>query len=167
MKIKTGIFIAAFIFFSLIFDSYGLSEKIELSTIDSCSMNCSKIQKQEKKEKPPEPILYMFPKLKEKEKLLSIKLIKQQDKVKDAGISQDNGIINLTLIIDYGTSLERARELGDSFVRLVKIHSMDVNPEEEIGKGIYKYIIVVVYPNKDEATGGIKELSSEFIMWKK
>ena len=167
MKIKVLVLIIAIVFLLLILNSHVLSEKIELSTLDRCSQSCPEIQKQEKKEKPLELILYMFPKLKEKEKLLAIKLIKQQDKVKDAGISQNNGIIILTLIIDYGTSLERAKELGDNFIRLVKTHSIDVNPEEKIGKGLYKYTIVVVYPNKEEAVRGIKELSSESITWKK
>lgn len=164
MKTKVFISITAFVFSSLILDSYGLSEKIEFSKPDSCSTSCHDIQKQGK---PPELILYMFPKLKEKEKLLAIKLIKQKDKVKDAGISQNNGIINLTLIIDYGTSKKRAKELGDGFIRMVKTHSLDVNPEEKIGRGVYTYIIVVVYPNKEEVVNGIKELSSESITWKK
>ena len=131
-------------------------------TLDGYLTFCPEIQKQERK-----PISYIFPKIKEEEKLATINSIKQQDEVKDACITQDYENINLTLIVDYSTSKERARELGENFISLVKIYSTDIDPEEKIGIGFYNYVISVLYPDKQEVVKGIKACNTESIAWEK
>jgi len=105
------------------------------------------------------------PKITEDEKLLAITSIKEQSGVKDAAIEQENEEVSLAIIVEYGTSKERAKELGENFVRLVKTFSQDVNPEKEIGRGIYDYLIGVYYPNNKEIVMGAKASIARSITW--
>lgn len=156
------VLIKVLIFYFLSSSSYASFKKIELSTLDSYLAFCPEIQKQERR-----PISYIFPKIKEEEKLAAINSIKQKDKVKDACITQDCENINLSLTVDYKTSKERARELGENFIRLVKINSTDINPEEKIGIGFYNYVISVLYPDRQEVVRGTKACNTESIAWEK
>jgi len=105
------------------------------------------------------------PKITEDEKLLAIASIKEQSGVKDAAIKQKDEKVSLAMIVEYGTSKERAKELGENFVRLVKTFSQDVNPEKEIGRGIYDYLIGVYYPNNKEIVMGAKASIARSITW--
>ncbi len=73
--------------------------------------------------------------------------------------------IKLVLTVENKTSKERAKELGESYIRLVKTFSRDINPNKKIGKGIYNYFVRVNNPNKEIIITGIKENTAEFITW--
>ena len=104
-------------------------------------------------------------KITEQEKQLAINAIEEHKGVRDAAIEQEDEEVSLAIIVEYGTSKERAKELGENFVRLVKTFSQDVNPEKEIGRGIYDYLIGVYYPNNKEIVMGAKASIARSITW--
>lgn len=114
-----------------------------------------------------EIISLMFPEIKEEEKLKVINTMKEEDNVIDAVLSQKGSKIELVLTVEDKTSKKRAKELGESYVRLVKTFSMDINPNKKIGKGIYNYYFRVNNPNKEIIITGIKENLAELITWQR
>ncbi len=114
-----------------------------------------------------EIISLMFPEIKEEEKLKVINTMKEEDNVIDAVLSQKGSKIELVLTVEDKTSKKRAKELGESYVRLVKTFSMDINPNKKIGKGIYNYYVRVNNPNKEIIIAGIKENLAELITWQR
>lgn len=110
-------------------------------------------------EKPPPPQVTA------QEKQMAIDMIKGYKEVKDAAISQKGETLSLVVFVEYGTSKEQAREMGDNFVRLVKSFTQDISPEKEIGEGIYDYIVGVYYPNQKEVVMGAKSSIARNITW--
>jgi len=96
---------------------------------------------------------------------MAIESIKEYSEVTDAAITQKNNTLSLAVIVRYGTDKEKAKEMGDNFVRMVKSFSKDKEPTKEIGNGIYDYIIGVYYPNHQEIVTGAKSSIGRFITW--
>lgn len=72
----------------------------------------------------------------------------------------------MTLVVDYGTSEEYAKELGDNFVRLVKGTSPgEEGTGKEIGPGVYDYLVSVYYPNGDLVAMGAKVSGARSLHW--
>lgn len=107
----------------------------------------------------------MFPEIKEEEKLKVIDTLKEEDNVIEADLMQKGSKIELVITVESKTSMERAKELGESYIRLVKTFSMDINPNKKLGKGIYNYSVIVNKSKKDIIIIGIKENTAEFITW--
>jgi len=105
------------------------------------------------------------PQITEEQINLAIQGIKDHPGVRDAYAGQDGKELNLVVIVDYGTSKERAKELGDSFVRLVKTYGPEPVPSKEIGEGIFDYLVGVYYPNKEMVVMGAKVSSADHITW--
>lgn len=105
------------------------------------------------------------PQLTDEQKDLAIMGIKGYDEVQDAAIVQDGEKLSLALIVGYATNEETAKDLGDSFVRMVKSSSGDTPPGKEIGPGIYTYLIGVFYPDKSEVISGAKCGMCKSIYW--
>jgi hypothetical protein len=105
------------------------------------------------------------PQLTDEQKELAINGIKAYDEVRDAGISQDGEKLSLALFVNYATNEAAAKDLGDSFVRMVKSFSSDTPPEKEIGPGIYSYLIGVYYPDQTQVALGAKCSSCRSITW--
>jgi len=61
----------------------------------------------------------------------------------DADVFQDGEDLNLVIIANAAINEEYAKELADSFVRIVKTFSEDESPGKEIGAGIYNYLVGV------------------------
>lgn len=106
-----------------------------------------------------------FPRITEDEKRSAITSIREESEVINASIEQEDETVNLTLIVEFGTSKGQAKKLGKAFIRLVKTISQDKNPNEEIGEGIYDYVIEVLYPNKKEVVAGAKARRARKITW--
>ena len=106
-----------------------------------------------------------FPRITEDEKHSAITSIREESEVINALIKQEDETINLTLIVEFGTSKGRAKKLGKNFIRLVKTASKDKDPGEEIGEGIYDYVIEVLYPNKKEVVAGAKARRARKVTW--
>ncbi len=86
--------------------------------------------------------------------------------VLDAAISQRERTLSLALVVEHGTSKERAKQLGENFVRSTKSLSKDASPNKSIGKGMYDYLVSVHYPNGDEVVMGAKVSISDRIIWR-
>ena len=96
---------------------------------------------------------------------LAIQTIKQEPLVLDAAIAQRGNRFSLALVVNRTTNQQRARELGESFVRMLKTFSDDENPGQDIGPGKYDYIITVTYPDETVVAVGGKATISTRISW--
>ena len=95
--------------------------------------------------------------------------IKKQEGVLDAVVNQGEGRrLNLIITVGDGTNETRARELGESFVRLVKDIGPDVDPSPgEIGAGHrgYNYLVRVNLPDGKAVALGDKRWDLTSILW--
>lgn len=91
--------------------------------------------------------------------------IESYDSVRDAAIKQDGRQLSLVLIVDYATSEEYAKELGENFVRITKTLLGDGTVGQSIGKGQMDYIIGVYYPDESKVAIGAKPRNSDHIRW--
>ena len=117
---------------------------------------------QKKESIPKEEIDPELQKINEK---IAIDVIKGYFGVRDAAILKKGNNINLVIIIEYAISEERAKELGDNFVRAVKANCGDIMPGKEIGKGKYEYLIGIYYPNEKKVALGAKSSVATRIRW--
>ena len=83
----------------------------------------------------------------------------------DAAVNQQGRTLSLALIVAPGTSEGEAKEAGDRFVRLVKTFSQDTPPGNEVGAGIYDYLIGVYHPGQVEVALGAKASIARSIRW--
>jgi len=111
------------------------------------------------------PSLAETPQLTEEQKGLAISSIESYPEVQDAAIQQDGTQLSLAIIVGYATNEETAKDLGDSFVRLVKTFGPEEDPQKEIGPGLYDYLIGVYYPNKVQVAFGAKCSGCRKITW--
>ncbi len=154
MRHKFSVFVLIPVFLLITIDAHTKSENIESSYI-------AKFYHQI------ETTSLMFPEIKEEEKLKAIDTMKEEDNVIEADLMQKGSKIELVLTVESKTSRERAKELGESYVRLVKTFSMDINPNKKIGKGIYNYVVMLHNLNKETLIIGIKENMAESIAWQR
>lgn len=112
-----------------------------------------------------DPKSIMFPEITRQNKLAAITSIKKEVGVLDANIIQNNVKVKLYLKVENDTSRERAKELGDKFVRFVKKECRDFDPNKDIGEGIYDYLIRIFYPEKILVLKGVKESLEKTINW--
>ncbi len=96
---------------------------------------------------------------------MAVPSIQEYVEVRDAAISQDGDTYSLVLVVDRATSTERAKELGDNFVRMVKSFGPDDSPGQEIGSGTYDYLIGIYYPDGEQVALGAKSRISTRITW--
>ncbi len=111
------------------------------------------------------------PRVTELGKSTAIDQIKAYPEVLDAAITQDSLDLSLAIIVLSDTSEARAEELGDAFVRLVKTFGLldsdksEPAPGEEIGEGIFNYLITVAYPDQTIIVQGAKVSFATHITW--
>ena len=116
----------------------------------------------------PAPTLAVTPlTLSPEQKAEPVATIKQQSGVVDAVIDQGEGRrLNLTLTVTPGTTETRARELGESFVRLVKdIGPDDDPPPDGIGRGRHTYFVRVNLPDGKTVALGDKRWDLPSMLW--
>lgn len=101
----------------------------------------------------------------EAEKTRAIDQILLHDGAEDAALKQKGNTLSLVVVVSHGTSADRAKEIGEDFVRLVKSFSKDVSPEREVGQGVYDYLIGVYYPGQIEIATGAKASIATSIRW--
>ena len=85
--------------------------------------------------------------------------------VLEASISQDGKRLSLGLVVRPETTQDRAQELGDNFLRLVKTFGPEALPGKEIGSGTFDYAITVAYADGTTIANGAKEPNSTRITW--
>jgi len=92
--------------------------------------------------------------------------IENYNEVLDAAISQKGNDLSLALIVNNGTSSERAKELGDNFLRLTMSSiSIENKPQKEIGESQYTYLVGVYYPDQSKVVMGAKVDFARRITW--
>ena len=107
----------------------------------------------------------LIPKLTEEQKSFAIQAIEDYPEVLDAAVVQEAKQLSLVIFVDYATSKERAKQLGDSFVRLVKTYGPEPAPSKIVGEGTFDYLVGVYYPNEELVVQGAKVSFSEHITW--
>ena len=80
--------------------------------------------------------------------------IKAYPEVRDAAVSQKGDQLSLVLIVGFATNTQRAKTLGENFVRLTKSLGPDRSPGKEIGKGIFDYVIRGLLPRRESGSLG-------------
>ena len=116
----------------------------------------------------PAPTLAVTPlTLSPEQKAEPVAAIKQQSDVVDAVVDQGEGRrLNLTLTVTNGTTETRARELGESFVRLVKDIGPDDDPSPDgIGRGRHTYFVRVNLPDGKTVALGDKRWDLPSMLW--
>ena len=96
---------------------------------------------------------------------LAVQSITANPGVLDAAATQQGRTVSAAVVVSQGTSKTRAKEIGDSFVRLLKTYGPDDAPGQSIGKGKFDYVIKVVYPNETIIAHGAKASIASRISW--
>jgi hypothetical protein len=82
-----------------------------------------------------------------------------------ASITQEGRELTLELTVISGRSEEQARELGASFVRLVKLIGPEEPPEGQIGTGLYNYVVRVRDEGQQVLARGTKSRKQADMSW--
>ena len=109
--------------------------------------------------------LPLSPALSEELKASLVANIRDDRRVVDAAIVQDELAFSLVVIVGFATNEEYAKTVGDNFVRMVKALSDDENPGKSIGSGKYDYVIGVYYPDESPVALGAKARNRGEITW--
>ena len=96
---------------------------------------------------------------------MAVSTMMVEPQVLDAGVSRDGNQFSLVVIVPYSVNSQQAKQLGDSFVRLVKSLSPDDPPGRQIGTGVYDYVVGVYYPNEKPVARGAKSRVARSISW--
>lgn len=97
--------------------------------------------------------------------LLIKSAIEKNAEVRESSIRQAGRQVNLLLVVDQGTSASRARQLGDSFVRIAKRIGPDDNPGRTIGQGQFDYLVGVYDLGNRQIVMGAKNRNAVSISW--
>ena len=100
------------------------------------------------------------------EKMLAVTSVKGYPEVVDAAVKQDGQKVSLVVIVNRGTSVAKAKQLGDNFLRMVKtLSEAEPNPDNQIGRGVFDYLVGVYTPDQKELALGAKVRNSPRITW--
>jgi hypothetical protein len=100
------------------------------------------------------------------EKTLAVTSVKNYPEVVDAAVKQDGRKVSLVVIVRRGTSVGKAKQLGNNFLRMVKTFSKaEPNPGTQIGSGVFDYLIGIYTPDQKELVLGAKVRNSPRITW--
>lgn len=95
----------------------------------------------------------------------AIRALTDYNDVADATLSQSGTTLSLFLVVAEDVSSERAKELGNTYVRMAKFHGPDVKPIQTIGPGNLDYVITVMYPDEEEIAKGGKNRFASLVTW--
>ena len=95
----------------------------------------------------------------------SLREITDYADVVDATLVQSGISVTLDLVVGGAVSEERAKELGDQFVRVVKRRGPDHRPVNQLGTGSLDYAITVLHPGELQIAKGIKRRVATQISW--
>ena len=97
---------------------------------------------------------------------VAVAAIENETEVIDAAISQRGSDLSLVIVVHSLVSQERARQLGENFVRLTKtLAPAEPNPQKEVGKGVYDYTVGVYTPDETRVAIGAKVSFSPRLTW--
>ena len=98
-------------------------------------------------------------------KVMVVGEFKRELVVRDAGIFQDGCDLKLVLVVNAATTEAYALELGDRFVRMTKALGPGPGPDQEIGTGIYNYLVGVFTSNEKRLALGAKVATATRLTW--
>lgn len=101
------------------------------------------------------------------QKSVVIDTINGYPEVVSASMGQAENHLYLVVVVQPGTSLSVAKNMGDNFVRMVKRFGPDIAPRKEVGHGKYNYHIKVkvTSPTIRTMVSGYKEDRDTRINW--
>lgn len=93
--------------------------------------------------------------------------IKEYPEVMDAAVNQKSNEINLVVIVKKGTPKEKAKEMGDNFLRMLMANSMGIenSPKKEIGPTKFSYVIGIYDSGENQIAMGAKAPAARKITW--
>ena len=91
--------------------------------------------------------------------------IKGYPEVTDAGMAVSGRKISLALVVRHSTNEARARELGESYVRMTKVLLQDGDTGLLVGRGRYSYLVTVCFPDEAVVASGAKHWRSNRMRW--
>ena len=95
----------------------------------------------------------------------SLREITDYADVVDATLVQSGVSVTLDLVVGSNISEERAKELGDQFIRVVKRRGPDHRPVNQLGTGSLDYAITVFHPGELQIAKGTKGRMATQISW--
>jgi hypothetical protein len=113
------------------------------------------------------PAAFAVPQITEEEMEVAMEPMRLFSEVIDVEIKQNGRKIDLTILVLGRTREWAARELGDSFIRIVKNVSQDIDPDRRIGTGMYHYTVRIVYPDEVDLAVGKKFAQQSNMYWLK
>ena len=100
---------------------------------------------------------------------IAVDTIKEHPEVADAAVSQKGEQLSLSIILNQKVSEERAKELGDDFVRMVMTNAgsgFENGPDgKQIGLSEYSYLVGVYLADETQVVLGAKVSSAKWITW--
>ena len=95
----------------------------------------------------------------------ALREIKDYGDVLDATLSQSGLSVTLDLVVNSSLTEERAKELGEQFVRIVKRRGPDHRPVNQIGTGSLDYSIAVSNAEQESVARGDKVRAASKVIW--
>jgi major membrane immunogen (membrane-anchored lipoprotein) len=95
----------------------------------------------------------------------SLREIRDYADVVEATLLQSGVAVTLDLVVGSAISEERAKELGDQFIRVVKRRGPDHRPVNQLGTGSLDYTITVFHPGEVQIAKGTKKRIATQITW--
>lgn len=103
----------------------------------------------------------------------AVRVITGYDNVIDAAVVVDGGKLSLAIIVPHATTVDRARQLGDNFVRSLgsaaSIHNKDLTgPAKDSYGSLFKSYdlkVTVATPNEKIIASAAKVKSSSVLTW--
>ena len=83
----------------------------------------------------------------------------------DAAIGFKDDSINLAFGVPFGTTKEQAKQIGENFVRLTMSLSNDSNPDANLVKGEFSYMVGAYTPDQKWLVMGHKRATLPKITW--
>jgi hypothetical protein len=112
-------------------------------------------------------VVFAVPEITEEEMEMAMEPMRLYGEVIDVAIKQNGRKVELTILVIGRTRDWAARELGESFIRILKNVSQDIAPDKRIGTGIYHYTVRIVYPDEVDLAVGKKFGPQSKMYWLK
>jgi len=112
-------------------------------------------------------VAFAVPQMTDEEMEMAMEPMRLYNEVIDVDIKQVGRKINLTILVLGRTGEAAARELGNSFIRIVKNISQDIDPDYRIGSGMYHYTVRIVFPDEVDLAVGKKFAQQSSMYWLK
>lgn len=112
-------------------------------------------------------VAFAIPQITDEEMEAAMEPMRLYGEVIDVAIKQEGRKVRLTILVLGRTREAAAKELGESFIRIVKNVSQDIDPDRRIGPGMYHYTVRIIYPDEVDLVIGKKFAQQSYMYWLK